>query len=308
MREPLIRKVGLLVSLLLVAFGAWGCPKIVIPQPPTPPPTTTTTTTTLPPEQPPTPPEPPTPPPPQLPAGCIVPAEAQLVLHSPQRPSKLNVAMDVAHAAVGDLRGHYDFPASRRLIAEQLWKQGLCAFAGQEAVFVLAPDGLWEEWHVVAETDGGWPVNAYKYVHHVEGEVTEPPPVQPPPATGVDLSPLPDPNAAEVVGKKCGANCWDFTVRECGTHAAAYGFPGRRCYPLGPDLTAVRFGRERYITGDTSGSVAGPEVPNPGVRCEADAGQAWPTPENWSQCKAPGATRVRMCRVSDGRCSVWVAR
>lgn len=85
--------------------------------------------------------------------------------------------------ALGDLRkpggGTALARTNNRLLAAWLRGTGLCAFAGQEAVFVLNSDGLWEEYHAAAETDGGWTQRPYKGTHRNEGPTAQVPPDAP---------------------------------------------------------------------------------------------------------------------------------
>lgn len=70
------------------------------------------------------------------------------------RPSQLMAAVSAARDAVGDRCGR-NVQESLALVADELRRAGLCASGPWvDAVAVLAPDGLWEEHHAVAYTDG----------------------------------------------------------------------------------------------------------------------------------------------------------
>jgi len=92
----------------------------------------------------------PTPPPTPPPVTCSV-READLVAVPDIAPVMTQAVVD-AMRALGDPTGK---PPQETLaaLAAQL---GHCTIAGQEAVFVLRPDGLFEEFHAVAFGTGGW--------------------------------------------------------------------------------------------------------------------------------------------------------
>lgn len=253
-------------------------------------PPTTTTTTTAPPAN-----------PPESPEGCT-PREEDLVAWEIQRPSRLLALMAEVRTEVGDRRGNLDFAGTRLLVAQALWKRSVCAIVGQDAVFIEADDGLWEEWHVAAETDGGWGTNAYLGVHHVRADARP---------TSAGVEPLPDRRALWVRGHR--VNAWfDFTPEikpKDGSEpeavhqlCVAYGFgtwpdgtPRYNC-PLGADLTPVRIERERWAMGGGSICLSSPtNVP------------VFHNPENWLQCSCgSGCAAVRICSVDLSLCSDWV--
>jgi hypothetical protein len=45
---------------------------------------------------------------------------------------------------------------SLEILASHLRDKNLCASKWSDAVVILRPDGLWEEWHAVAYTTGCW--------------------------------------------------------------------------------------------------------------------------------------------------------
>jgi len=128
---------------------------------------------------------PPPPPPPPPTSDCMYPAvEGQLISTTDVLASRLASVL-AGEAALGDLRrpgggATLARENNRKLAAWLRTERGLCAFAGQEAVFVLGTQGLWEEYHAAAETDGGWTQNPYKGNHRNEGPVTSRPPDMPP--------------------------------------------------------------------------------------------------------------------------------
>jgi hypothetical protein len=81
-------------------------------------------------------------------------------------------------------------------LAAEIVNRGTCAFAGQEAVFVLNGDKNWEEYHAVYFNDGitGIWIENGKYVANWKAEQTVPPPTSdtcgepvPPPLTDFSL-------------------------------------------------------------------------------------------------------------------------
>jgi hypothetical protein len=88
-------------------------------------------------------------------------------------------------AALGDLRDPSRNPVAlarenNRKLAVWLRSIGLCAYAGQEALFILRVDGLWEEQRGAAETDGGWTQARYIGEHRAVRPVLDAPPDAPP--------------------------------------------------------------------------------------------------------------------------------
>ncbi len=98
--------------------------------------------------------------PPPQPGGCFAPGpdDERWITNPPpltpaQRPTQLTAAINAAKEAVGDRCGQ-NIQESLALVAGRLREQGLCASGPWvDAVVVRAPDGLWEEHHVVAYTD-----------------------------------------------------------------------------------------------------------------------------------------------------------
>lgn len=137
----------------------------------------------------------PTPTPPPSPVCAYPAAEPQLVPIS-DAATLLDV-VKTAERELGDLRQPGGGTAlarhNNRLLAAKLREKGYCAFAGQEAVFVLA-EGLWEEYHAAAETDGGWTQNPARGAHRNEGPTVAEPPdfpeIEPPVADCIDVPPL----------------------------------------------------------------------------------------------------------------------
>lgn len=140
-----ILSIGLV--LMLVGCGKWNLPPIPWPTP-SPVPTPAPEPTPLPEPTPePTPVPVPTPPP------CM--READLEGVTVAGPALTQPQVKVAIQEIGDRRG-FPVAETRQLLAANLTAKGLCAIAGQEAVFVREPNGLVAEFHAVAETDGGW--------------------------------------------------------------------------------------------------------------------------------------------------------
>ncbi len=107
---------------------------------PTPTPTSTPTPTPTPTPQP-----TPTPTPPPVATNCV--PEGVLVADSCSVPELQN---EVAFA-IGRVGAPKPTPqASIKAVALELNREGFCATAGSEAVFVMKPNGLHEEYHVVA--------------------------------------------------------------------------------------------------------------------------------------------------------------
>jgi len=167
----------------VAAGGTWvvggdGSGACVLPPAPEPTPTPVVTPTPEPtptptPEPTPTPTPVPTPTPTPVPSGCRYPVlESQLIGTTDLIASRYN-DVRAGERALGDLRRpHGGTPLARennRKLASWLRSIGLCAFAGQEAIFILNSDLLWEEYHAAAETDGGWTQIPYKGNHRLEG-------------------------------------------------------------------------------------------------------------------------------------------
>ena len=118
------------------------------------------------------PPDPPDPPPSD---GCAV--ESQLVL-STCAGAVYNATVKQATDALGDLTGGHP-QENLKLLASKVKEQSgrECVFGGQEALFLLRPDGLYEENHAVFFRDGSWTGNGFgkfKHCHSVEGSVPPP--------------------------------------------------------------------------------------------------------------------------------------
>jgi len=129
--------------------------------------------------------------------------ESNLVALPPEQQEKTDTrGNDVRNGtrALGDLRDASRNPVAlarenNRKLAAWLRGIGLCAFAGQEAIFVQSFDlSLWLEYHAAAETDGGWTQAPYKGAHHNIGP-TQPAapdsPVIPDPAASACPAPVP---------------------------------------------------------------------------------------------------------------------
>jgi hypothetical protein len=92
-------------------------------------------------------------------------------LVTPKPPAYNQLFIVEAEAAIGDVCGKLPDESLTRLAAELVSKRNLCAAQWKnadgsriDAVIVLRPDGIFEEWHAVAYTDGCWFTsgNAYK--------------------------------------------------------------------------------------------------------------------------------------------------
>jgi len=167
-------KVGKAACEAALAVYAANCPTPEEP-PPTPKPDEPTKPTPPPVVEPPKPEEPPPTPPPTPAPGCAYPArEAQLEALVGGTSSRLAEVL-AGERALGDLRSPGRNPtalarANNRKLAAHLRAGGLCAFAGQEAIFVQSADpNAWEEHHAAAETDGGWTQRPYVGNHRNVG-------------------------------------------------------------------------------------------------------------------------------------------
>jgi hypothetical protein len=92
--------------------------------------------------------------------------EHRLEAVSPDPPQQFRTRVKVATSALGDVTGG-DPQANLKLLAAKLMElnDGLCAFGGIEAVFILRTDGLWEENHAVHFGTGGWTGSGFgKYI------------------------------------------------------------------------------------------------------------------------------------------------
>jgi len=111
----------------------------------------TTTTTTL---------------PAPTPTPCAYPREWQ---PAPLRPEQYKQAVRDAQASLPDRCGYAlldEEPQheSLRMLAGELRRRGYCAVQHEDRVLILRDDGLWEEHHGVAFTDGCWFSNSFKGV------------------------------------------------------------------------------------------------------------------------------------------------
>lgn len=188
------------IAACIAAGGSWDAAsatcRLPDPQPtptPTPEPTPAPTPTPAPAPTP-TPTPVPTPPPA---SGCAYPAaEPQLVPTSDTISSRLETVLALERG-LGDLsRPGGGTPLSRhnnRLLADRLRTSGLCAFAGQEAVFVQNSALLWEEYKGAAETDGGWAQKQYRGTHRNDGPTVSTPPDFPEIADEACGAPAPPP-------------------------------------------------------------------------------------------------------------------
>ena len=184
----------------------------------------------LPPEHPPVEPPPIDPPP-----GACRDVESTLVA-SRGCSEVFRTRIKVATTTLGDLTGN-DPQENLKTLAATLIEQneGMCAFGGIEAVFILRNDGRWEENHTVFFGDGGWTNNGfgkYKGCHENTEFPPEAPPVEPLPS-GECVNPDPTGFDAEFNLKKHN-QLWDSTYRVVGR---AYcdeipSFVGRNRCPL----------------------------------------------------------------------------
>lgn len=198
------------------AAAAEACPA---PKP-TPKPSPTPAPTPVPSPPAPTPSPTPVAPPTPSPSGCAYPAaEADLVLVAGAGNSRLQAVL-AAERALGDLRDPKRNPTvlareNNRKLAAKLREAGYCAFAGQEAVFVLNAELMWEEYHAAAETDGGWTQNPVRGQHRNGGGTVSAPPDAPPiveepqPEPGVCGDPQPPPLDHFVVHRKDIRDGWE---------------------------------------------------------------------------------------------------
>jgi hypothetical protein len=138
----------------------------------------------------------PTPTPAPNPTGCRYPAAEALLVSVPDATASRLEVVKAGERALGDLRRPGGgTPLSRhnnRLLAAWLRGSGYCAFAGQEAIFILNAAGLWEEYHASAETDGGWTQVPYRGNHKLEGP-TVADPIDEPEIVAADGCGTPDP-------------------------------------------------------------------------------------------------------------------
>ena len=147
------------------------------------------------------------------------------------------------------------------------------------------------------------------YTSSAQPVVTPTPPTDPLAA----LAPLPNRGAVKLNCKYENKHL-DCTPIATGNAAlcAAYGFTdGRSNCAMGADLTAVRWGRERYALGQDGGSMDPPGVPGPGV-CGAQPAsiRASPLSDNWLECSGAGpATALQLCGSGAQAkvCGAWVA-
>ncbi len=98
-----------------------------------------------------------------------------------------------ATLTLGDLTGNHPQENLKTLAATLIEQnEGMCAFGGIEAVFILRNDGRWEENHAVFFGDGGWTNNGFGVYKgcHEDTDPTEPPePPDPGPVVCADPNP-----------------------------------------------------------------------------------------------------------------------
>ena len=140
-----------------------------------------------------------------------------------------NAAVKQATIALGDLTGNPPQENLKVLAAEITEQTGRkCIFAGVEAIFLLRPDGKYEENHAVYFGDGGWTGNGFgKFIgcHNAANP-------SPPPTVCTD----PDPRGlrAEFVLKKHHQD-WDSTYKIRNRE-----YCHSVCSPLEPDVCFIR--------------------------------------------------------------------
>ena len=100
--------------------------------------------------------------------GCYIPPDGDGWTVIPQVPSTTKAEMDAAKAAVGDVCGQAP-PFSLERLAAQLRSQGSCADKMSDSIMIKRTDGLYEEQHAVAYTDGCWSQNPYKNTWRYSG-------------------------------------------------------------------------------------------------------------------------------------------
>lgn len=93
--------------------------------------------------------------------GCYVPPDGPEWTIVPQLPTTTKEAMDAAKAALGLPCGQ-DPSVTLANLATKLREMGSCADKMSDSVMVKRSDGLYEEQHAVAYTDGCWSQNPYK--------------------------------------------------------------------------------------------------------------------------------------------------
>ena len=76
------------------------------------------------------------------------------------RPARMKSAINAAKANVPKACGRHPL-MTLMLVGYELRKAGYCADLWADAVGILVPDGLWEEYHVVAFGNGCFTGNPY---------------------------------------------------------------------------------------------------------------------------------------------------
>lgn len=129
--------------------------------------------------------------------GCFAPAHDDPLWVEPPtspsvRPAQMMAAFNEAKARVGDRCGatapckpEYEPCApspiflgcieTNDLVAAELRNMGFCAGRSKDSVFLLAPDGFWEEYHTCATENGCYTGNPYKFAWQYRGENPKPP-------------------------------------------------------------------------------------------------------------------------------------
>lgn len=232
---------------------------------------------------------------PEPPAGgCYAPGpdDPRWVTNPPpltpqQRATQLGAQVSAAKDAVGDRCGK-NVQESLALVAGKLREQGLCASGPWvDAVVVKAPDGLWEEHHVVAYTDGCWTLtnNGYKGAWTYSGE----------PPTASCGEPLPS-RVSKWKGPVAHNNWYDSTpLQQSCDYCAAIGMgdiggvPRCEC-PARKEEDPQRPACEALSTGGL-----------PLWRCEV--GEAEIRPDNPYQARCGGGSWIEVCHADGATCS-----
>jgi hypothetical protein len=95
------------------------------------------------------------------PVGCFAPEPddplwGEAVTGAGQKKAEVEAAQAAVGERCGSIPPHEAGNATLDALGAELRKRGECASRSVDSVFVLAPDGWWEEYHAVRFTDGCW--------------------------------------------------------------------------------------------------------------------------------------------------------
>jgi hypothetical protein len=241
------------------------------------------------------------------PTGCFAPPPddplwVQTPVDPSVRPAQMMAAINEAKARVGNRCGatapctyqpcappvHLGCLETNALVAEELRKAGNCATGPWvDATAVLAPDGLWEEYHICSTGDGCYTGNPYKFAWKYGG--TNPTPGPTPPPAGE--CPVPVPTVDEVLCKlhQPGQGLYDCTPKANGQPILPEGHPDRAAC----EKAAMGGAYPTYQLSQASATLTLSTVENPMMFRIQGAGSGFVT------CVTPSSAGANVCKGGD---------